>query len=245
MTPANDGSLHGEGARIFSQVVRARRSVRGFLPDPVTPAVIRAVLEDAQRAPSNCNTQPWQVHVVSGPTRDLLSRRMIQARRDGATSLDFSFDVADFGDGPYRARAHAQGAAYYQSLGVERSDAAGRDAAGERGLDFFGAPHAAFLFMPRFGDGVRVAGDVGMYAQTLLLALEARGLAGVPQTMLGYYADVVREVLRVDAALGLLFGISFGRADPTGPSDAYRMDRVPLRESVVLHGTDGVLDEDD
>ena len=240
-----DAASADDPSRAFSRLVRARRSARGFLPDSIDPGIIRAVLEDAQRAPSNCNTQPWQVHVVSGPTRDLLSRRMIQARRDGALSLDFSFDVADFGDGPYRARAHAQGAAYYQSLGVERSDAAGRDAAGERGLDFFGAPHAAFLFMPRVGDGVRVAGDVGMYAQTLLLALEARGLAGVPQTMLGYYADVVREVLQVDAALGLLFGIAFGLADPAGPSSAYRMGRVPLGESVVLHDTDGVLNGED
>ena len=244
MTLARDGQSHGCGARTFCEVVSDRRSVRGFLPDPVNPSVIRAVLEDAQRAPSNCNTQPWRVHVVSGATRDLVSSRMIQARRAGASSLDFSFDVADFGEGCYRDRAQAQGAAYYQSLGVERSDVAGRDAAGERGLDFFGAPHAAFLFMPRFGDGVRVAADVGMYAQTLLLALEAHGLAGVPQTMLGYYADVVREVLQVDAELGLLFGISFGLVDPAGPSDAYRMGRVPLGESVVVHDTVGVLDWD-
>ena len=175
----------------------------------------------------------------------MVSRRMILARREGALSLDFSFDVADFGSGTYRERQQSQGAAYYQSLGVERSDYAGRDAAGERGLAFFGAPHAAFLFMPRFGDGVRVASDVGMYAQTLLLALEAQGLAGIPQTMLGYYADVVREVLGVDPSMGLLFGISFGTADPRGPSDAYRMGRAPLHESVVVHDTPGVLEGDD
>jgi nitroreductase len=47
--------------RLFRDVVRNRHSVRSFRPDPVPEAVLRSVLEDAQRAPSNCNTQPWQV----------------------------------------------------------------------------------------------------------------------------------------------------------------------------------------
>ncbi|WP_256727214.1 nitroreductase family protein [Streptomyces acidiscabies] len=48
--------------------MRARRSVRTFLPTPLPPSDIRAVLEDARTAPSNCNTQPWTVHIVSGAT---------------------------------------------------------------------------------------------------------------------------------------------------------------------------------
>ncbi|MFC4563417.1 nitroreductase [Nocardiopsis mangrovi] len=230
-------------ARSFTDIVRARRSVRGFVPDPVPAADIRAVLEDAQRAPSNCNTQPWQVHIVSGARRDALSARLLEADRDGRTSPDFSFDYADFGDGTYRRRAREQGAAYYRSLGVERSDAHGRHAAALRNLEFFDAPHVALLFMPRFGDGVRVAGDMGMYAQTFLLALQARGLAGIPQTMLGFYADVVREALGIQPEMKLLFGVSFGWPDPQGPANRYRMGRVPLHESVVAHDTPGILDE--
>ncbi|WP_433868484.1 nitroreductase [Saccharopolyspora sp. CA-218241] len=231
-----------DSPRAFTDIVRSRRSVRGFVPDPVPAADIRAVLEDAQKAPSNCNTQPWQVHIVSGAQRDALSAALLDADRDGRFSSDFSFDYADFGEGVYLQRAREQGAAYYQSLGVERSDAPGRRAAALRNLEFFGAPHVALLFMPQFGDGVRVAGDVGMYAQTFLLALEARGLAGIPQTMLGSYADVVRESLDVKPRMKLLFGMSFGRADPEGPAKEYRMGRVPLAESVVLHDTPGVLD---
>ncbi|GAA1452068.1 nitroreductase [Nocardiopsis tropica] len=231
-----------DSPRSFTDIVRSRRSVRGFLPDPVPAADIRAVLEDAQRAPSNCNTQPWQVHVVSGAHRDTLSAALLQADREDRISYDFSFDQADFGDGMYRERARVQGAAYYRSLGLERSDTQGRSTAALRNLGFFGAPHVAFLFMPEFGDGVRVAGDIGMYGQTFLLALEARGLAGIPQTMLGFYSDVVRESLGVKPEMKLLFGISFGLADPEGPASEYRMGRVPLAESVVLHDTPGVLD---
>jgi nitroreductase len=111
-------------------------------------------------------------------------------------------------------------------------------------LEFYGAPHAAFLFMPALGDGVRTAGDIGMYAQNFLLSLAARGLAGIPQTVLGVYADTVREFLGVPAELKLLFGISFGTADPAAPVNAVGRERVPLQQSVVLHGTPGVLDRE-
>lgn len=45
-------------AKLFRDVVRARHSVRSFPPDPVPEAVLRSVLEDAQRSPSKRNTQP-------------------------------------------------------------------------------------------------------------------------------------------------------------------------------------------
>lgn len=96
--------------------------------------------------------------------------------------------------------------------------------------------------MPAFGDEVRAAGDIGMYAQNFLLSLTARGLGGIPQTMLGMYADTVREFLGVPSELKLLFGISFGTADLAAPANSFHMGRVPLEQSGVLHYTSGVLE---
>jgi nitroreductase len=217
--------------------------VRRFLPDPLHPAVIRGVLEDAQTAPSNCNVQPWTVHIVSGATRDTLSKELLKAEEQELISSDFSFDYADFGEGTYLERAHHQAATIYRAMGIPRSDRAARKTAARENLNFYGAPHVAFLFMPAFGDGVRVAGDIGMYAQNFLLSLTARGLGGVPQTMLGQYADTVRAGLDVPRDLKLLFGISFGTADPAASINSVRMGRLPLERNVVLHETPGVLDK--
>ena len=127
---------------------------------------------------------------------------------------DFSFSTADF-CGVYSERSKAQGAAYYQAIGVPREATEDRRLASRYNLEFFGAPHAALLFMPSFGDDVRVAGDIGMYGQTFLLSLTAHGLGGIPQTMLGFYADTIREMLGIDPSLKMLFGISFGYPDKT------------------------------
>ncbi|WP_307173099.1 nitroreductase family protein [Streptomyces africanus] len=44
------------------------------------------VLEDARTAPSNSNTQPWTVRVVSGAARDALAKELLQAEEeDGPT----------------------------------------------------------------------------------------------------------------------------------------------------------------
>ncbi|MGW0420557.1 nitroreductase [Streptomyces sp. NPDC003015] len=225
----------------FTDIARARRSPRRFLATPLSPSDIRGVLEDAQTAPSNSNTQPWTVHVVSGAQRSALSGELLRAEEEGRTSPDFT---ADYGEGVYLERAQALAASHYGARGIARSDREGRRAAVRENLEFYGAPHVALLFMPALGDGVRTAGDIGMYAQNFLLSLAARGLAGIPQTILGVYADTVREFLGVPEELKLLFGISFGTADPAAPVNAVGRERVPLQQSVVLHDTPGVLDSE-
>ena len=53
-----------------TEALRGRCSVRAFLPDPVPDEVIREVFDVARLAPSNSNTRPWHVSVVSGAARD-------------------------------------------------------------------------------------------------------------------------------------------------------------------------------
>lgn len=220
--------------KLFSEVVSTRHSIRSFLPHPVTDDILRSVLEDAQQSPSNCNTQPWQTHIVSGMKREALSRALLAADEAGQLTPDFSFGIDDF-PGIYRERYKEQGAAYYQAIGVKRDDYDQRRVASRRNLEFFDAPHVALLFMPEVGDNVRVAGDIGMYAQTLLLSLTAHGLGGVPQTSLGFYSEAIRNELGIDPSLKLMFGISLGYPDMAHPANQYRINKAPLSESVTFH----------
>lgn len=217
----------------FHDVVRNRRSIRSFLPKAVDADLLRAVADDARHAPSNANIQPWQVHIVSGETRNRLSQAMLEAEAKGRMTPDFPFSYGEF-YGPYSERQKAQGAAYYQALGVAIEDFDERRSTMLKNLEFFGAPHVCLLFMPAF-HSVRIAGDVGMYGQTFLLALEAHGLGGVPQTLLGFFADTAREVLDIDPAIKMLFGISFGYPDMTSAASQYRIEKAQIEETVIFH----------
>lgn len=44
--------------------IRTTGAVRGFTDQPVTPEVVRSLLDDARFAPSGGNRQPWRVAVV-------------------------------------------------------------------------------------------------------------------------------------------------------------------------------------
>lgn len=219
----------------FSHLVRHRRSMREFLPQPLPAQLIQTVLEDAQQAPSNCNTQPWQVHIVSGAKRDALSAALMAADDAGLFTPDYYFDMAEYPE-IYADRAQSSAKARYDAIQVSRDDREGRAQAMRQNLNFFGAPHVALLFMPALGDSVRVASDVGMYGQTLLLSLTAHGLSGIPQTLLGMYAETAREVLGIDREMKMLFGISFGYADRTAAANDIVVGRIPVSQSVAFHG---------
>ena len=54
-----------------SDLIKSRISTRAFLPDPISEAEIRAILDIAKFAPSGGNLQPWKVHVVTGAARGI------------------------------------------------------------------------------------------------------------------------------------------------------------------------------
>lgn len=81
----------------LDDAVRHRRSVRAFLPKEIPDAVLREVLELAQLTPSNCNVQPWLVHVVSGDTLTRLRDALVEAASTGQpTNPDFPADIRRF-----------------------------------------------------------------------------------------------------------------------------------------------------
>lgn len=221
-----------EQARIFDEVVAARRSLRAFLPEPVNPATLEAVFSAAQRAPSNCNTQPWIVHVASGPVLQKLREEMPAKFMSGDISMDFPYDGSY--EGVYKERQYGAAQALYDSVDIAREDKAGRHEQFMRNFVFFDAPHVAFLFLPE-PFGLREAADLGMYAQTLMLAMTAHGLGSCPQTALSFQANFIREQLGVDAGNKLLFGISFGHPDPEAPANTCMTDRAALADTVTFH----------
>ncbi len=64
---------HGEE---FRQVVESRRSVRKFTDRKIPPEVLDACLDMALLAPSSCNLQPWEFHVVQSPEK---KKKLVEA----------------------------------------------------------------------------------------------------------------------------------------------------------------------
>lgn len=216
----------------FEQAITSRYSVRAFKTEPVPQALLERVFTLANTTPSNCNSQPWVVHIASGEKLETLRKLIPEQMMSGVTSMDFPFDGKYHDE--YRARQIGSAEAMFNALGVAREDKAGRGAAFMRNFTFFDAPHVAFLLLDE-QFGIREAVDVGMYAQSLMLSLTANGLGSCPQTSLGFHADTVREVLGIESKFKLLFGISFGYPDESAPVNTCRTDRAALAENTFFH----------
>lgn len=224
MTPeAPDGPA---ALTVLEGVAAARRSVRGFRPTPVDRALVERAVMVARSAPSSCNTQPWRIEIVSGALLDRLRHDLMEAASEG---LEADYDLAPAAPytGDLRSRQIDAAIRLYGALGIERHDRVGRAAAALDNFNFFGAPHAAFVFMPR-GGGLREASDCGQFIQAFLLALTAAGIGSCAQGALGSYSGIVRSRLGMDDDQRLLLGISFGLADEDHPSAGAQTSRRAL-----------------
>ncbi len=232
-TSADGTRTGGTRTREYAeQLMRGRRATRAFRPDPVPEDVLRAVFSLAGTAPSNSNAQPWRVEVVGGARRGRLADALRAAHTERRVTADYPYSE-DMYASVHQERRAAFGAGLYGALGIGPDDHPARAAYDAESMGFYGAPHAAFLFVTGDG-GPRLAADVGAYLQTLLLAMTAYGVASCPQGLLSFYADTVRDELHV-AEGKLLVCISFGYADETAPVNQLATDRAALEATTTFH----------
>lgn len=213
----------------FGDVVRSRRSSRMFLPDkPVPRELLDEALALAIRAPSNSNTQPWHVFFATGERRV----RLVDALLTAVDAAPPAIQVAGLPP-EFAHRRRESGALVYGAMGIARDDVEGRWAAQRRNWEFFRAPVAGVVCMHReFGD-VDAMG-VGMFLQTLVLALNERGIGSCVQVSIALYPDVLREQLDIPDDLTILCGMSIGYADPAFPANNLDTPRNPIVENVVF-----------
>lgn len=220
-------------ADTLNTLMHERRSIRGFLPDPIPPADLKRIFATAQQAPSNCNVQPWVVHVVSGESAKGM-RTALHDRAASGAAEEPDFALTATYPGVYKPRRIDAAVALFSVTGVERDDKEAREASFLRNFRFFDAPHAAFIFLPDWC-GMREAADCGMFAQSLMLALTANGYGSCAQGALSWYAPIVRERLGVGNDMRLLFGLAFGTEDPAHPANAARTDRATVDDAIRFH----------
>ncbi|WP_026147762.1 nitroreductase family protein [Robiginitomaculum antarcticum] len=214
----------------LTDILASRYSVRGFLPKPVPQKELEDIFAAAQMSASNCNTQPWQPLVVSGDKAKTVSSAMLAEIMSGTAPYpDFEWNVKYQDE--HRTRQFGSANALYSAMGIAREDKPARNMAMGRNWQFFGAPHAIFFTMEKYL-GIMGAVDVGIYAQTLSLLMKERGIDSCMQGALGQFPGPVKEIFDVPEERGILFGMSFGYADPDHSANQARTDRAPLGDSV-------------
>ena len=220
--------------RHLDELFDERWSCRGFLNTPVPEATIRAILTTAQKTASWCNSQAWQVTMVSGKTKEKLSHALLKhAAADGPGNPDIDFPREY--RGVYLDRRRRSGFQLYEAMNIPRGDKERYRKQAWENFSFFGAPHVAIITSDE-ALGAYGAVDCGGYVSSFLLAATAHGVATIPQAALSWYAKIVKDILGIGSDRLMVCGISFGYPDRDHPANSYRTERASLDE--VVHWLD-------
>jgi nitroreductase len=219
-------------------VIQSRKATRCFLDKPLDKKLVTEILDVARSAPSNSNTQPWQVYVVAGQKKEILSQDMFAAHQSSPAKYTAGFKhFPDTLEQKYTDRQAEFASRYYDCLGIERSDQAARHAQTGRNFLFFGAPVGLiFTIDDTLERGSWI--DYGIFLQTIMLAAKARGIDTCPQISFAKYHAVIRRHLPIPASETVVCGMSMGYADPQASVNCMSIPREPVGSFAAFFGFD-------
>jgi nitroreductase len=233
---------HSDDTTIASRIdavdatMRARRSVRAFLPSPVPQKIVAEILQVAASAPSGVNTQPWQVFALAGAAKQQLCERVLHAYHNepGLHQPEFDYYPPEFVE-PYLSRRRKNGFDLYGLLGIAKGDKAAMHAQTGRNFAFFGAPVGLIFSVDRrLGRGSLL--DYGMFLQNIMLAARARNLDTCAQGAWSFYPELLSAALEIPDHLMVVGGMSLGYADPDAAANRLRTEREPVENFAHFSG---------
>src|SRR6201986_4026140 len=220
----------------FDDVVRGRRSIRGYKPDPVPASVIREVLEMAMRAPTSMNTQPWHFYVIPGEPLDRI-RAGNTERMVAGVPQSREFRTGPAFEGQHRDRQVGVAKQLFSAMGIARDDKDGRQDWVLRGFRQFDAPVCVIVTYDRVLDGSDdTPFDCGAVATALVNAAWSRGLGAVINSQGIMQSPVVREHAGIADDQVIMKSIPMGLPDDSFSAKAVVSERKAVAEATVFVG---------
>ncbi len=219
----------------IDDALRARRSIRAFKPDPVPLALVRELLEAATLSPSGTNIQPWRVHVAAGEMRARLTAEVLAHRETDPADKISEFPRSSKRKEPYVGRMRTLGKAMYGLLEIPKGDPAANWRQWGRNYEFFDAPVGLIFTLDKDLDAMSFI-DLGIFAQSLMLAASARGLGTCAQGAWNNFWSVTRRVMNIPEDEYIVFGMSLGWPDETAPVNSLVAEREPIDSFATFQG---------
>ena len=215
------------------EAIRERMSIRAFKPDPVSLDMLKKILEQALRAPSWANTQPWEFAIVTGKQLEGIQKGFLErGEQDPDSDVARPYGFPE----PYMSRINA--------LPFRRQAPTQKDLELRRIQNYknYGAPAVVYLLVGRSffyqSEGINVwpLYDCGAAVQNIMLLAANYGLGTVAQAQAVVYPEIIRKVLGIPESKLIALGIGIGYPDWDAPINQSRTQREPLDEVAKWYG---------
>jgi nitroreductase len=218
----------------FIEVLKGRRSIRSFKPDPVPLGTLKKIMEESLWAPSWANTQPWEFAVVTGNKLQEIIKEYV-AKGEAKPYPDIA-RPPEFPE-PYISRIKA-----LAPPGPPPSKEQ-MDERRLRSFSHYGAPAVIYVLIDRSffyqKDKINFWSlyDCGAVAQNIGLVAANYGLGTVQQAQAVTFPDILRKVTSMPDNKLFAIGIAIGYPDWSNPvMKGPRTSREPLEKVAQWHG---------
>jgi nitroreductase len=221
-----------------SAAILQRRAIRKYKPDQVPDALLGEILAEARWAPSATNTQSTNVYVMQG---EPLAKFKAELRQYAESEAEPKPDFPPAAGLPPALMARQQAlfqdrmsfiAAEEAKMGATPADPPVSPMVA--GAAIFGAPT---LLVLAFEEGVSEAYgcfDAGLFAMSVCLAAQARGLGTCIAGGIARNADLLHKLLPGTAAQKILITLAIGYPDHEAPVNRFPRTRIPVDEFVTF-----------
>ena len=214
-------------------VIMERKSIRAFKSDPVSKNLLKQIVEQALRAPSWANTQPWEFAIVTGKQlREIQKGFLKKGEEDPNPDIARPYEFPE----PYLSRVKA-----LAPKGVTPTKA-DMEARKKRNFEHYGAPAVIYLLVGRpffyqeKGINAWSLYDCGSVVQNIMLLATSHGLGTVAQAQAVVYPDVIRKVIDIPKSKLIALGIAVGYPDWEDPVTQLYREREPLDKICTWYG---------
>jgi len=231
--------MNGDGsAPTYDEVVKGRRSIRGYLDKPVPRTLIEEVIALAMRAPSSMNTQPWNFTVVTGEPLDRIRAGNTERNLAGVPHSR-EFRTGGAFAGPHRERQIGVAKQLFSAMGIAREDQAMRHDWVMRGFRQFDAPVCVIVTYDRdLADSDDTPFDCGAVTNALVNAAWSRGLGAVINSQGIMQSPVVREHAGIPDHQVIMKSVALGWPDHSFPANAVVSERKSVQDATTFVGFD-------
>ena len=223
---------------LYEDVIRDRKSIRGFKQIPVSIEVLKQVVALATRAPSSMNTQPWHFHIVTGEVLDNIRKENTEKNLEGVPPSREIRSPLGY-EGVHRERQIEIAIQLFQEMGIERHDAEARQDWVLIGFRQFDAPVAVIVtFDANLKDDDISKFDCGAVVNGLVNAAWLKGLGAVINSQGIMQSPVVRKYANIPDDQIIMICVAMGYPDENFPANKVVSKRRDVEEVATFIGFD-------
>ena len=189
----------------FSELMKQRHSARKFQSKEIPEETLKSIITTALDSPSWCNSQPWNVYVVTGNPLKEIIKEWIAKNEEKIKGYG---DIQPVHRTEFSERCQKNMAEEFKLIEETTKDPELK-AFWRCNIECFNSPAIVYLTVHK-GHSKWSIYDLGGFGMALMLAAKDQGVDSVVAYELTKYPDILRKHVKIPDGEDIAIGIALG-----------------------------------